>query len=645
MIPKPPSNPDDFRTIVDNMRKQFSSTQTQTIGDIKTAFTTSSHEVVESVDQVRMTNEHGTQKIVDNIVKNAQALQTNLGKRGTHRLVDISYEMLDQGDASAGLLKDIKDLQIGMSSRSGLWGTFRTWIKSFQPFSNEKRQKIMLKQRIAANKLLRLTWLEQGKTTNALKGAFAKSQEEKQEERSFLSKLFGRNKKDEWTKRDARDLSPKGFMGQLKRFIGGLLIASAGGIVAIAMSMLTRFKQFKTAADALDKVVGSMFTKSGLATKIKNIFFTFVDDLAKKFPKIGGLALKNIDPKRFRWIGKIFSGIGKFIDGIMPFLSKLPLFGKAFARIGKFVPFLNIIIGAYELVRGALKGAKKIGGLKGVITGLIGGVFEFFTLGIFDMDAFLETAKSAFTKLENGEFIAGILELFKSPFDGLASGIIWLKDKLLGGDIFDPNNNTGIIGKTFTYLIKPFLMMYDAISWVVKKIMGVFTTIENIWVSLILTIDRIQKFFGTIGDHFKDMIDNPIGTIKKWMLGEKEPENKNKQLTDFTMKNFGQDTTNNRKLAAYMMSEGKSKEQAIQWYIEERKKQNVRDILNTGPFLPEPDPEQIYGPERRLYKERPPAPEPQHTAPLYPTILPTDNGYGFTESTYYNELLINRARR
>lgn len=637
MIPKQPTSSEDFGAMVNQIRQQFSSESGQTVSDIKDAFEMSSNEVVESVDEVRDTTAAGATKIVDNIVHNARMLETVLGsgRYGTKRLVDISYDMLDHTDMSTGLLRDIKDLTIGMSTRSGIWGNLRTWLKAFQPFTNERRQKLMTRQRIAANKLLRLTYMAQVETKDELVKNLIRlsngGQEEKQERRNFMLRLLDKigitNDPNRFTKRDKKWLSPKTFMQTVKYLMYGVLGLSAGALAAIILSMVTRYGGFGKALVAVNKAIVNWFTKSKLGITIGAMFletiakignlidrvpvlkktFTLIENMVKP---ITGF-IKKIMPV-VRFLGKTGSVIGKglafFVKIIKAGVKFLPFIGRAFATVGKFVPFLNIIIAAYEVVRGIMKGVEEIGGVKGAIVGLFGGILEFFTLGIFDMDAFLKKAKSAFAKFENGEFLAGIWELVQAPFVGIMSGLKWLQEKLFGGDLFKPNADAGLVGKVLFYAMTPWRLMFKGVTWLVDQFTSLWSNIEKLVTELYL------------------LIDQPVATIKRWLSEPKRESTIDPRKTDENRAALyrkaiqmpGGATELNMLKAEYMRS-GMGKDRAamlarekLALDMQERRQQQVQTQEIQGP----PQPQQRQ--------------QPQQT----PIILPSDTGYSSTESTF-----------
>lgn len=650
MIPKSPtSSSTEFNNFVAAIRNQFSSSNAETVKDIKLAFNDSSHEVVESVDQVRMTNEMGTENVISNIRKNAENILHSLGRQGTRRLVDISYDMLDQSNDGVGLLKDIKDIQLNMGSRSGLWGTFLTWMKSFQPFTNERRQKMVVRQRIAQNRLLKLTYLEQMATRELLYDQLKEDRrsrlgdkEAESERMRMWSKLFGSKDGQFVGTKYEKWLSPKSFMQQLLN----IMALSATAVAALALTYVTRFKQF----GQLTKIIGNQITKWFMSSKIgTTIGAIFLETVAKfgnlvdksaRLKKITDVLLNVFDGrivsgfvKGAQKIKPIFTFIGKASQWIAKGVKFLPLLGRAFATAGKFVPFLNIAIGAYELVRGAFKGAEKIGGFKGIVTGLIGGIFEFFTLGIFDIDTFLETAKGAFDKFQNGEFLAGMWELIKAPFNGMKSGVSWLLEKLMGGNIFTPDPEAGLVGKTFFYLLTPWRLMFTGVTWLIKKIKPFIDNSINllatglsglmiVFDSIAETVAKTKNFFAEVISYMTGIIDNPIATIKSWIMGANEETAQERAM----QRNAPQNFTN---LYDSLIAEGHSptKARAIA-----REKQ-AEDIMKRG--MEQRKREQA---EKGIMGPMPqPQPMTQNIPQKETIILPSDTAYSTTEASFVEE--------
>jgi len=549
MIPK--SGQNSFNDVISEIRNSNSSVGTA--GDIRRTMeqlVKESDEVEQAVLGVQHVNIKSTKQIIESMGFNTNLLKKGMSETGmtSTELVDTNYQLVKQAIRSSYLLNEIRELQLG--GRGGIFGQLKTAVKALIPFTSERRARIReireIRRNIAINKLMRLTYEEQAATTNAIRKlpvAIGKtSQEEEVERKRFWERLFGK-KKEGFGRKDMNDIAGGSILEKFFDLIpgGGLLYKALS--FAIVPMLLAPFAVLGSYLSR-GKWIAKVGAKLGLRLfQTFDILFSTLDyfmnipgaELVKKIGKSKGLASLirivewfTIMPKMFvKQLGAAFMGgkaaakglgklgaVVKFFGTIFRFLGRLaPVLkigasiGKVFGRVAAFIPFVNFIFAAFEAIRGIFLGMKKIGGVKGAITGLFGGILEFFTLGIFDMDVFLDKAKSAFEMIKNGEILKGVLTLLKAPLDGLWSGLVWLKDKvfsMLGlSESGGLTEETGTLGKILYWITWPQRKMLEAFQWlgkfIIDEIVPGFTKVKDFFARIIeqtmlLVTDPIQFF-------------------------------------------------------------------------------------------------------------------------------------------------------
>ena len=479
MLPKTSnSNNSEFQGVINQIRKDNSSA-TATIGSLKESLTKSQNNIATEIDELTAMELQNSKQLLTSLSENIDNVISNIGTHGTQRLVGINQGLLTGASEDRGLLKQIRTNTGLFGGRAGVIGTMKAWMLSFKPFTNERRAKARMKQRIALNKLTRLTWNEQKNTRQLLERQVLGSKEKEEEQKRFWKQLFGSRDTMGW--RDRRNLAPKGFWGKMVSFFA----LSAGAMGAIIYDHLFRSKLLVQGIFKFAKGLSSIIETTLRSPKVAGIMSKlmksgFIGDVFELLGNLFGgkqvrefvksIKSSNVISPLFAWLGKFSSslkGLKGFSSRSIPILGKVlsglshlilwirtsPIITKGISFIGKLLKgskfaqaipvvgqLISIVIGAYEAIRGVIKGVQKIGGIKGAITGLFGGVMEFFTLGIFDMDKFLVTAKGAFDKFSNGDFLGGVMQLIKAPFDGIVSGVAWLMEKIglgMHGGAFD----------------------------------------------------------------------------------------------------------------------------------------------------------------------------------------------------------------
>lgn len=136
----------------------------------------------------------------------------------------------------------------------------------------------------------------------------------------------------------------------------------------------------------------------------------------------------------FKFLGKIFKSFG-FVFKIVS------RGGKIIGKIGKLVPGLNFIIGLISTIAGAFKGfnmagkgnLKDVGKLAGTFTGALGGLLDFLTFGVLDVDSFIENVAPGIQEVIDGILLGdtdmvfeGIVDSAKGIWDAILQSVITL---------------------------------------------------------------------------------------------------------------------------------------------------------------------------------------------------------------------------
>ena len=244
----------------------------------------------------------------------------------------------------------------------------------------------------------------------------------------------------------------------------------------------------------------SFFEESEIGKKLKSIG-TFISDTVSKFVEPFKDAFKALGAEGtvMKFVGKIkdfFSGIGEY-------LSK---FSKVFVGVSKIVAKiaypLQIIMGLWDTVKGAMEGYEKegiFGAIQGGITGLINGVFmSFFDLikdgisWILEKIGFNDAAKF----LDSFTFS----DLFSSLMDKIFHPIRTLQEAFDGLDlkalVFEP-------------MSKAWNFLNESLGGIPQKI---FDNIK------LYVIDPLSNAFAPVVDMFKDMASKVIGFFKEFKI-------------------------------------------------------------------------------------------------------------------------------
>lgn len=459
---------------------------------------------------VRDTSVMNTHQLIENIKANANRLSENMkfsmGEIALPaNLVDVNYEMLRQSTMATKHLDILSRIQLG--GKAGPIDMMVQQFKSIFPLTEERKRRVRARREfrmaMVVNKLMKLTYFEQKKTAEGVQGLLnpPKTGEEKSEEKSRWGKfmgLFEGKDKEGLTDREMKDLLNQG--ARLSDFIPlGLILTNLIPLtIGIVGSYLTRsgfianiIRDSKVGAylvGAFKNVFRGIFESkliSGITKAFKSLkaaknflaTLTLITPEKLQFllkPLIAGFNFVQKFAPAFKMVGKAFPMIGKFFKVAMKFF---PILVRIAGQAGKFIPFVNVVIGVWEAVRGIFLGMKKIGGIQGAIAGLLGGVFEFFTLGIFDMDSYLTTVKEGMDKFKNGDILGGIWDLLRAPFTGIKDGLIWLGSKVfewmgIGNGDFKIGKDAGLVGQLLYWSLYPYIKSVEFLKKAGDKLAG-----------------------------------------------------------------------------------------------------------------------------------------------------------------------------
>lgn len=274
--------------------------------------------------------------------------------------------------------------------------------------------------------------------------------------------------------KDLKDSGNSGLLGLGKTFMkwaaGGLGILVAG-ISAPIVAIVSFFKQLSAEIKFLKNLTSGGINK--IFAPIKNLFMG-EGRIAKAIASIG----KSINPKNWGWIktiglnlgksksvqgiSKMFKGAGTLITKSLSFLGKIfkPIIGffkaifglgrsaismsrtavkimqfaKSFGQtLGKLMLPITILMGAFDFIKGFMKGYKEegiLGGLEGGISGVFKGIIGMpldmlknVASWILEKFGFGEMSKS----LDSFSFSDLIDDMIGGIFDGLKKVIEWVK--------------------------------------------------------------------------------------------------------------------------------------------------------------------------------------------------------------------------
>ena len=330
------------------------------------------------------------------------------------------------------------------------------------------------------------------------------------------------------------------FMSQIKtmQFFAKLLAEGAAqvgkalkglgkflGLDGFGASIAEKFKQVVTFVEGIIDNIKSKITKVGSTiasffdesvTKFKKYFSFFEDSkIGKTLASIGTFisdtVSKFVTPFKEAFsalsgdgvVMKIVKSIKDFFGGIGEYFSKFAsVFGAVSKIVSKvFVP-IQIIMGIFDTVSGAIEGFKKegvLGAIQGGITGLINGVFmSFFDLikdgisWILGAIGFDDAAKF----LDSFSFS----DLFASLMDKIFHPIRTLQEAFDGLDlkalIFEP-------------MAKAWAFLNEALGGIPQKI------VDNIDLYI---VQPLANVFAPVVNMFKDMAAKVIGFFKDFSI-------------------------------------------------------------------------------------------------------------------------------
>jgi uncharacterized protein YggT (Ycf19 family) len=297
------------------------------------------------------------------------------------------------------------------------------------------------------------------------------------------------------------------------------------GLDGFGASIAEKFKQVVTFVDGIVDTIKSKITRVGGAiasffeesvTKFKKYFSffedskigqtlksigTFISDVVGKFvapfkDAFSALSGDGVVMKIIKSIKDFFGGIGEYFG---KFASVFGAVSKIVSKI--FVP-IQIIMGIFDTVSGAIDGFKKegvLGAIQGGITGLINGVFmSFFDLvkdgiswilsaiGFDDAAKFLDSFSFSDLFASLMDKIFHPIRTLQEAFDGLD----------LGALIFDP------MARAWAYL-------NESLGGIPQKI------VDNIDLYI---IQPLANIFAPVTNMFKEMAAKVIGFFKDFSI-------------------------------------------------------------------------------------------------------------------------------
>jgi hypothetical protein len=283
---------------------------------------------------------------------------------------------------------------------------------------------------------------------------------------------------------------------QVVTFVEGIVDTIKSKITRVGSAIASFFEE----SVAKFKKYFSFFEESDIGKKLKSIG-TFISDVVGKFvapfkDAFSALSGDGVVMKIINSIKDFFGGMGAYFDklsGVFNMVKKLT------TKI--FVP-IQIIMGVFDTVSGAIDGFKKegiMGAIQGGITGLINGVFmSFFDLikdgiswilgaiGFDDAEKFLDS----FT----------FSDLFSSLMDKIFHPIRTLQEA------FD---NLDLQALVFEPMSKAWAFLNDALGGIPQKI------VDNIDLYI---IQPLANIFAPVTNMFKDMAAKVIGFFKDFSI-------------------------------------------------------------------------------------------------------------------------------
>jgi hypothetical protein len=283
---------------------------------------------------------------------------------------------------------------------------------------------------------------------------------------------------------------------QVVTFVEGIIDTIKSKITRVGSAIASFFDE----SVAKFKKYFSFFEESDIGKKLKSIG-TFISDTVGKFiapfkDAFSALSGDGVVMKIVKSIKDFFCGIGEYFG---KFASVFGAVSKIISKI--FVP-IQIIMGIFDTVSGAIDGFKKegiMGAIQGGITGLINGVFmSFFDLikdgiswilgaiGFDDAEKFLDSFSFS--------------DLFASLMDKIFHPIRTLQEA------FD---NLDLAALVFEPMAKAWSFLNDALGGIPQKI------VDNIDLYI---IQPLANIFAPVTNMFKEMAGKVIGFFKEFSI-------------------------------------------------------------------------------------------------------------------------------
>jgi hypothetical protein len=297
------------------------------------------------------------------------------------------------------------------------------------------------------------------------------------------------------------------------------------GLDGFGASIAEKFKQVVTFVEGIIDNIKSKITKVGSTiasffdesvTKFKKYFSFFEEsDIGKKLKNIGTFIGDSVT-KFVTPLKEAFSALGgdsvvmKYVKNIKEFFSGMKdsfsKFASVFGAVSKivskiFIP-IQIIMGIFDTVSGAIDGFKKegvLGAIQGGITGLINGVFmSFFDLIKNGISWILEKIgfKDAAKFLDSFTFS----DLFSSLMDKIFHPIRTLQEA------FDKLDLKALV---FEPLAKAWAFLNESLGGIPQKI------VDNIDLYI---LQPLANVFAPVVDMFRDMAAKVIGFFKDFSI-------------------------------------------------------------------------------------------------------------------------------
>lgn len=297
------------------------------------------------------------------------------------------------------------------------------------------------------------------------------------------------------------------------------------GLEEVGANIQQKFKNIVTFVEDVISSMKDRITKVGRTVanffeesvaKFKKYFSFFEEsDIGKKLKSIGtfisNTVARFIEPFKdaFKALGeegtvmKFITKIKDFFGGMGEYFGK---FSKVFGAVSKIVSKLaypiQIIMGVFDTVTGAIEGFKKegiLGAIQGGITGLINGVFlSFFDLVKDGISWILEKIgfKDAAKFLDSFTFS----DLFSSLMDKIFHPIRTLQEA------FDKLDLKALV---FEPMAKAWNFLNESLGGIPQKI------VDNIKLYI---IDPLSNAFAPVIDMFKNMADKVIGFFSSFKI-------------------------------------------------------------------------------------------------------------------------------